>query len=239
MKTRFDLLLTAATLKLILISLIAIFLSSVSVFAQDLNSSNDAKAGEEYFVLIATSGNSLNVRQNPTSLSPIVGKLLNGFDIPPRTMERWNALIAWMKETDMAGNLEDDSYRELIRNRVRTGPQVEEIVSQISKFIASLPAEEVYHRAQQIRLAWAIIRSPEENLDDPHFREDRKFFVDIYHPNIGKTFIYPGAPYSFTETPWTIRNCAPEHGENTNVILIEELGLYEGKINKLRENGVI
>ena len=167
------------------------------------------------------------------------GKLLNGFDIPPRTMERWNGLIAWMKETNMTGDLEDESYREIIRNRVRTGPHVAKIVSQISKFIASLPTEEVYHRAQQIRLAWAIIRSPEENLEDPHFREDRNFFVDIYHPNIGKTFIYPGAPYSFTETPWAIRNCAPEHGENTNKILIEDLGLYIDKVNNLRENGVI
>ena len=68
--------------KLILISLLAIFISSVSVFAQDLNSSNDAKAGEEYFVLIATSGNSLNVRQSPAALSPIVGKLLKGSEVP-------------------------------------------------------------------------------------------------------------------------------------------------------------
>ena len=68
--------------KLILISLLAIFISSVSVFAQDLNSSNDAKAGEEYFVLIATSGNSLNVRQSPAAFSPIVGKLLNGSEVP-------------------------------------------------------------------------------------------------------------------------------------------------------------
>lgn len=167
------------------------------------------------------------------------GKLINGFDIPPRTMERWNALLSWMKETNMEGDLENDSYRELIRNRVRTGPQVLEIVSQITKFIASLPAEEIYHGAQKIRLAWAIIRSPEENLNDPHFTEDRNFFVDIYHPNIGKSFLYPGAPYSFTETPWNIRHCAPELGENTNRVLIEDLGLYEEKVNNLRESGIV
>ena len=154
-------------------------------------------------------------------------------------MERWNALLSWMKETNMEGDLENDSYRELIRNRVRTGPQVLEIVSQITKFIASLPAEEIYHGAQKIRLAWAIIRSPEENLNDPHFTEDRNFFVDIYHPNIGKSFLYPGAPYSFTETPWNIRHCAPELGENTNSVLIEDLGLYEEKVNNLRESGIV
>ena len=82
MKTGFNLFLTAFTLKLILITLIAVFISSVSVFAQDLNPSNDAKAGEEYFVLIVTSGNPLNVRQRPASVSPIVGSLLNGSEVP-------------------------------------------------------------------------------------------------------------------------------------------------------------
>ena len=72
----------AAILKFVLIHLLAIFISSVSVFAQDLNLSNDAKADEEYFVLIATSGNSLNVRQSPAAFSPIVGKLLNGSEVP-------------------------------------------------------------------------------------------------------------------------------------------------------------
>ena len=82
MKIRLNFFLTAVTTKLILISLLAVFISSVSVFAQDLNPSNDAKASEEYFVLIATSGNSLNVRQNPAAFSPVVGKLLNGSKVP-------------------------------------------------------------------------------------------------------------------------------------------------------------
>ena len=82
MKIRSHLNFNAAVLKLILIHLLAIFIFSTLVFAQDLNPSSGTKAGEEYFVLIATSGNSLNVRQSPTSLSPIVGKLLNGLEVP-------------------------------------------------------------------------------------------------------------------------------------------------------------
>ena len=83
MKIRSHLNFNAAVLKLVLIHLLATFIFSTLVFAQDLSPSSGTKAGEEYFVLIATtSGNSLNVRQGPTSLSPVVGKLLNGLEVP-------------------------------------------------------------------------------------------------------------------------------------------------------------
>jgi len=82
MRIRSHLILNLATLKFFLINLLAVSIFSTLVFAQDLSPSSGTKAGEEYFVLITTTGNSLNVRQSPTSLSPIVGKLLNGLEVP-------------------------------------------------------------------------------------------------------------------------------------------------------------
>ena len=82
MKIRSYLNFNAAVLKLILIHLLAIFIFSTLVFAQDLNPSSGTKAGEEYFVLINIQGNSLNVRKDPSSLSPIVGSLLKGSEVP-------------------------------------------------------------------------------------------------------------------------------------------------------------
>ena len=147
------------------------------------------------------------------------GKLINGFDIPPRTVGRWDALVAWMDETGMAKELKDDSYRQMIRERSRDRDKVNTIVLRVGEFIKSMPAEEAYHRAQQIRLAWAIIRSPEETLEDPHFSEDRQFFTEVHHPETNESYKYPGAPYLFHNTPWSIDRRAPLLGEDTVPIL--------------------
>ena len=167
------------------------------------------------------------------------GKLINGFDIPPRTVARWDALVAWMDETGMAGELKDDSYRQMIRERSRDREKVDIIVETVRAFISSMPAEETYHRAQKIRLAWAIIRSPEETLQDPHFSDDRGFFPAVYHPETDTSYIYPGAPYMFHKTPWTVKRRAPLLGEDTREVLETALKLRPQDLVLLRESGAI
>ena len=39
-------------------------------------------------------------------------------------------------------------------------------------------------------------------MADPHFVA-RGFPVEIEHPELDRTFTYPGAPYRFTATPWS------------------------------------
>ena len=39
----------------------------------------------------------------------------------------------------------------------------------LEEIITSLPADEIFKRAQAVGLAWSPIRRPEENLNDPHF----------------------------------------------------------------------
>ena len=167
------------------------------------------------------------------------GKLINVFGVPPQTLPRWDALVAWMDEHGMAGELKDESYRQLIREGQRRGPHVERIFQHLRGFIASLPADEVYHRAQGMRIPWAVIRSPEENLDDAHFREDRGFFVEVEHPEAGGAFLYPGAPYVFSGTPWAVRRRAPLLGEDNERVYGSDLGLEAGELAALKRGGVI
>ena len=68
--------------KLILIILLAVFLSGSLVFAQDPKHAIDSEIDAEYFVLIVTKGNSLNVRQTPSALSPVVASLPNNSKVP-------------------------------------------------------------------------------------------------------------------------------------------------------------
>jgi len=72
MRIRLNFFLATLAQKLILINLLAVFISSGLVFAQ----------GPEYFVLIVTQGNSLNVREEPLASSPVVAILPNDSKVP-------------------------------------------------------------------------------------------------------------------------------------------------------------
>jgi crotonobetainyl-CoA:carnitine CoA-transferase CaiB-like acyl-CoA transferase len=67
----------------------------------------------------------------------------------------------------------------------------------------------------------------------------RNFFVDVEHPELGKTIKYPGAPYRMAETPWKIKRRAPLIGEHNNEIYKKELGLTSKQIAALKGQGVI
>ena len=58
------------------------------------------------------------------------------------------------------------------------------------------------------------------------------------HPEIGRTIRYPGAPYRFGASPWTVRRRAPLIGED-NADIYGELGLSPDEIEALRSAGTI
>ena len=62
----------------------------------------------------------------------------------------------------------------------------------------------------------AVARAPGDPFaaaaQDPHFVA-RGFPAEIEHPELGRSFTYPGAPYRFTATPWSARR-APLLGEH-------------------------
>ena len=72
MRIRLNFFLIALVQKLILVNLLAVFIPGSLVFAQ----------GPEYFVLIVTKGNSLNVREEPSDSSQVVATLPNDSKVP-------------------------------------------------------------------------------------------------------------------------------------------------------------
>ena len=82
MRLRSKLFLITLTRRLILIGLFTFVLSGNLVFAQDFKQSIESEVEGEGYILIVTKGNPLNVRQKASSLSPVVGSLLNGSQVP-------------------------------------------------------------------------------------------------------------------------------------------------------------
>ena len=98
---------------------------------------------------------------------------------------------------------------------------IEELVA---NFIANLPAEEVYHAAQARGFTWGAVRAPEALVDDAHLH-DRGFWKQVEHPELGRSFVYPGEAAIYNGSPWRISRRAPLIGEHNQDIFCGELGL--------------
>ncbi len=135
----------------------------------------------------------------------------------------------------MAGDLKDPKYQDPAVIAANTSHIIDELVA---NFIASLPAEEVYHAAQQRGFTWGAVRAPEDLLADPHLH-DRGFWKTIEHPELGRSFVYPGEAAIYNGSPWRISRRAPLIGEHNAEIFCDELGLSRGELLVLAENRVI
>jgi crotonobetainyl-CoA:carnitine CoA-transferase CaiB-like acyl-CoA transferase len=106
------------------------------------------------------------------------------------------------------------------------------------RIVNSLPAQEVFERAQAVGLAWAPIRRPEDNLDDPHF-EARGTFATIHHPELGRDLRYPGTVASDGKAPhMAFTQRAPHLGEHTAQVL-KQVGFNQDEIAALAKQGAI
>lgn len=89
----------------------------------------------------------------------------------------------------------------------------------IEQVVASMPAEEVFHRAQPLGLAWSPIRRPEDNLANEHLAA-RGSFTIINHPEIGRDLSYPQTVATDGHQPhMRYARRAPHLGEHTTEIL--------------------
>jgi len=168
--------------------------------------------------------------------------------VPPRTPEEFGRLRQWLLDLGLAGEypeiflLEMGMKRErLDLSRIGHDEEVTAIFGAgrdaIVLIASRLPAVDFFRQAQERGLPVGVIYSPEEVLDDPHFRA-RGFPVAVDHPDLGRTVTYPGAPYRFLRTPWRIARRAPRLGEH-NAEIYGELGLGSDALSALRADRVL
>ena len=136
---------------------------------------------------------------------------------PPQA---WENTVAWMAAYGAEQELGDPKFENA---DVRVAAQ-ERINQVMADFAAQHTRHELYHSAQKLRLLCTPVQTVADLLKDEQL-DDREWFVDVEHPEIGETITYPGAPYKLSETPWQIRRRAPLIGEHTFEILGDWLGL--------------
>ena len=108
----------------------------------------------------------------------------------------------------------------------------------VADFIASLPAEEVYHAAQERGFTWGAVRAGRGAARRPHLTtvaSGRRSSIR----SSAAAFVYPGEAAIFNGSPWRISCRAPLVGEHNVEILCGELGLSRAELALFAEQQVI
>ena len=84
---------------------------------------------------------------------------------------------------------------------------------------------------------FTVVNALQDLPDDPQMRVNG-YIVDVDHPQHGPTPMV-GIPIRLSATPGHVRTPAPEHGQHTEEVLLDVLGLSWDEIAVLREKGAI
>jgi crotonobetainyl-CoA:carnitine CoA-transferase CaiB-like acyl-CoA transferase len=168
--------------------------------------------------------------------------------VPPRFPHEFARLHAWVLELGLEEQLPETLFLEMGAQRdfidlsaIGSDDEITAIFGAgreaLALIAANVPAYDFFMGAQRAGLAVGVIYAPEEVLSDPHFVE-RGFPVEVDHPELGRAFVYPGAPYQFEKTPWQLSRRAPQLGEHNGEVF-GVLGLDDAALEKLRADGSV
>ncbi len=146
------------------------------------------------------------------------------------TDEHWQRFVELMGNPDWAENELFIDAAARTENWDALKPLVEDWLSEYNR-------QDFFHAAQAKRCPVGPVNTIEEVVNSEQLAA-RDFFVDIEHPEMGKTR-YPSAPYKFSETPWKVGRPAPLLGQHNEDIYCGRLGYTEGELVKMREAGII
>ncbi len=152
--------------------------------------------------------------------------------------EAQKKLVAWMDSEGLA----DDFIKNFDWSAQTVLKSTEELSQKISqsfkKFFVTKTKKELFDFALQNGCFLAPINTAEDILKSEHFRA-RGFWVEVDHPELGRSLTYPGFPYSFSETPCKAARRAPLVGEHNFEIYGRELGLAPEELTALKSGGVL
>ncbi len=150
----------------------------------------------------------------------------------------WTSLVEWVKGDgkgqDQRHSLDNPDWEDLQYRK----ENAENLFDMLDDWAEDYSVAELMEGAQRRRIPYAMVRPPEALVYDPQLKE-RGFFSEIEHPELGRSFQYPGGPFFFTKTPWRISRRPPLLGEHNAEIFTHELGLSPEQLAGLVQDGVI
>ncbi len=114
-----------------------------------------------------------------------------------------------------------------------------EIAAILEPWFHARTCAEIQRVFDEHRVTWGPYRTVREALaSDPDCSVANPMFSMVEQPGIG-SYLMPASPLDFSRVPRLPAQPAPRLGEHTDEILLEILGLSEGEIGKLHDDGIV
>ena len=145
-----------------------------------------------------------------------------------------DAMIDWLDEAGEAGPLASPGWRARLQT---VGPLEEDeqalLVGAMERFCRPRRKDELVAGAQARGAGWAPVYGPREIVECEQLAA-RGYWVRVRHDDIGESFVYPGAPFILSRTPWKQRGRAPRVGEHNDDVYGDLLGIAADERARLR-----
>ena len=154
------------------------------------------------------------------------------------TLHQWNCLCnatGLAEEFEAIGqrlnlNLSDEGDRFRAR---------EAIANALEPWFRARTFEVVRRIFDEHRVTWGPYRTVRETIEaDPDCSTDNPMFSILEQPGIG-SYLMPGTPFDFSEVDRLPVRAAPDLGQHTDEILQDVLGLTEGEVGTLHDDGIV
>ena len=129
---------------------------------------------------------------------------------------------------------EEPRYRN---RRAMTEEYPEESEALIAPWFEERTKDEIFRLSRENRIPCVPVRTIGEAVNEPHLNQ-RGYWQTVDTPGAGP-LTYPGAPYRFSASPWTLRRPPPRLGQHNFEVLAGLLGLSRGDLAGLEGDGVI
>ncbi len=114
---------------------------------------------------------------------------------------------------------------------------VDELDRLVERWTGQHTAEEVMALLQKEGVAAGIVQNASDLASDPQLKA-QGFFIELDHPELGKT-ISDATPVKLSDTPAGYERAAPVQGQDNDYVYKHLLGMGEGEIAELRQQGVV
>lgn len=153
------------------------------------------------------------------------------------TAAAWDSLVRWVAENDPdAVELTDEQWSKFeFRQRPESIEKFREI---FERFTATRTRQELYRGAQERGIALSPVNDLNAVMADAQLVH-RDFFVEIDDPELGRSVVYPGLPYSLSGTPLRGPRPAPRRGVDNADVYVKDVGLTHTELEMLAARGVL
>ncbi|MBN2061716.1 MAG: CoA transferase [Deltaproteobacteria bacterium] len=156
----------------------------------------------------------------------------------PSFYKSTGALSEWIESLGMAG--ETLKKIDWLKFEWATVSQdvMDEIVADFSNFFKTKTKAELFEEAQKRGIMMYPFFTPKEIMGLEQLKS-RNYWVEVEHPELETTIIYPGSFFKTSEAFSKYRRRAPRIGEHNEDIFFNELKLSRNDLLMLKQAGVI